>query len=73
MIEGSGLIPLASGSGCGSGRPKNMRIRIRNTDFYKHLLNKICRKRIRKTSLTIHSGIPTEAGTEIRNISFRTV
>jgi hypothetical protein len=31
MIEGSGSIPLTSGSG--SGRPKNMwiRIRIRNT------------------------------------------
>jgi hypothetical protein len=30
MIEGSGSIPLTSGSG--SGRPKNMWIRIRNTD-----------------------------------------
>jgi hypothetical protein len=33
MIEGSGSIPLTSGSGSGSWRPKNMwiRIRIRNT------------------------------------------
>ncbi len=36
MIEGSGSIPLASGFGSGSGRPKNkwirwIRIRIRNT------------------------------------------
>ncbi len=31
MIEGSGSIPLTSGSGSGSGRPKNMWIRIRNT------------------------------------------
>jgi hypothetical protein len=46
---------------------------IRNTDFYKYLLIKMRRKRIRKTSLTIHSGIPTEAGNEVRNILFRTV
>ncbi len=32
MIEGSGAIPLTSGSGSGSRRPKNMWIRIRNTD-----------------------------------------
>jgi hypothetical protein len=32
MIEGSGSIPLTSGSG--SGRPKNMWIRIRNTGLY---------------------------------------
>jgi hypothetical protein len=34
MIEGSGSIPLTNGSG--SGRPKNIWIRIRNTD-YKHI------------------------------------
>jgi hypothetical protein len=38
MIEGSGAgvgsIPLTTGSG--SGRPKNMWIRIRNTDFFSH-------------------------------------
>jgi hypothetical protein len=32
VIEGSGSIPLTSGSG--SGRPKNMWIRIRNTDYF---------------------------------------
>ncbi len=37
MIEGSGSISLTNGSGCGSGRPKNIwilriRILIRNTD-----------------------------------------
>jgi hypothetical protein len=31
MIEGSGSIPLTSGAGSGSWRPKNMWIRIRNT------------------------------------------
>jgi hypothetical protein len=31
MIEGSGSIPLTNGSGSGSRRPKNIRIRIRNT------------------------------------------
>ncbi len=32
MIEGSGAVPLANGSG--SGRPKNLRIRILNTDIF---------------------------------------
>jgi hypothetical protein len=32
MTEGSGYIPLTNGSG--SGRAKNMWIRIRNTGFY---------------------------------------
>jgi hypothetical protein len=31
--SGSGSIPLTSGYGSGSWRPKNMWIRIRNTDF----------------------------------------
>jgi hypothetical protein len=31
MIEGSESVPLTNGSGCGSRRPKNIRIRIRNT------------------------------------------
>jgi hypothetical protein len=37
MIEGSGSIPLTSGSG--SGRPENMwiQIRIRNTNFCQYL------------------------------------
>jgi hypothetical protein len=38
LIEGSGsgagYIHLTNGSGSGSGRPKNMCIRIRNTDFH---------------------------------------
>jgi hypothetical protein len=33
MIEGSGSIPLTNGSG--SGRPRNMWIRIQNTDLPK--------------------------------------
>ncbi len=36
MKEGSefGSVPLTNGSGAGSRKPKNIRIRIRNTDFY---------------------------------------
>jgi hypothetical protein len=30
----SGSVIVPNGSICGSGRPKNIRIRIRNTDFY---------------------------------------
>ncbi len=42
MIEGSGSVSLTNGSGCRSGRPKNMRIlriRIRNTagNYFKFL------------------------------------
>ncbi len=33
LMEGSGSIPLTNGSGFGSGRLKNMWIRIRNTAF----------------------------------------
>ncbi len=32
LIRGS--VPLTNGSGCGSGRPKNVRIRIRNTGAF---------------------------------------
>jgi hypothetical protein len=34
MVEESGSIPLTSGSGSGTGRPKNRWIRIRNTGLF---------------------------------------
>jgi hypothetical protein len=36
--EGSGSMPLTNGSGAGSGRPKNMRIRIPNIEGYSSVL-----------------------------------
>jgi len=34
MMEGSGSVPPNNGSGPGTGRPKNLQIRIRNTGFF---------------------------------------
>jgi hypothetical protein len=50
MIEGSGSIPMTSGSGSVSGRPKNMwirwiRIRIRNTANFAYQSKGADRKR----------------------------
>ncbi len=34
LMEGSGSVLVTSGSGCGSGRPQNKRIRIHNNGMY---------------------------------------
>jgi hypothetical protein len=54
MIEGSGSVPCTNGSG--SGRPKNIRIRIRNTaspllSYKNHNVNaEFCRNHIKRES-----------------------
>jgi hypothetical protein len=40
MMKGSGSVPLTNGSG--SGGPKNLRIRIRNTRLNKLLHQRVC-------------------------------
>jgi hypothetical protein len=61
--SGAGSLLVTNGSGCGSGRPKNIRIRIHNTTFSDPIL-----KRKIKLEFILKSFVPSSYYTTSCNV-----